>query len=423
MLRLIKYLFILLFLTVLLGPFVVAYLAISDKPMIEVNQGLTADDVLRAEDLIKANDPRRLPAGSLHSLNLPEDDINLLLRYGFKQVTKGAAGVDLHSGAATLYMSLRVPKNPLGKWVNVRAGLSQFGDRVMVDYLEAGSIRIPYGVANFVLSMVDQQLRRDEMYRAVMQSINGVRISETQMTVVYLWQPDLVKSITARGKELLIPAAERERMLAYAGHLADITNEMSSERRAPFHRIFASMLELAAERSKIRGEPGAENRAALATLAFYVNGMAIAPVLGVEEPDLYKARPMELMLQGRADFAQHFTISAALAAAGGSGLADAVGLFKEVDDSQGGSGFSFTDLAADRAGVRFAEVATGDRAADVQRMVIGGDETVYMPKARDFPEFMDAAEFQARYGGVDSPRYKQVAQDIERRIEALPIHR
>ncbi|MGB0722366.1 MAG: hypothetical protein ACPGU7_08210 [Gammaproteobacteria bacterium] len=422
MLRLIKYLFILLFLTVLLGPFVIAYMAISEKPMVEVTRGMTADDVLRAEDLIKANDPRRLPAGSLHSLNLPEDDINLLLRYGFRQVAKGAAGVDLHSAAATLYLSLRLPANPLGKWVNVRARLSQFGDRVMVDYLEAGSITIPYGIANFVLNLVDQQLRRDAMYRAVMQSINGVRISETQMTVVYLWQPDLVRSITARGKEMLIPPAERERMLAYAGHLADVTNDMSSGRRAQFHQVFASMLERAAERAAIRGEPAAENRAALATLAFYVNGMAIAPLLGVEEPDLYRARPMELMLQGRADFAQHFTISAALAATGGSALADAVGLFKEVDDSKGGSGFSFTDLAADRAGVRFAEVAMGDKAAAVQRMVIDGDESVYMPRARDLPEFMDANEFQARYGGIDSPRYNQVVEDIERRIAALPLH-
>ena len=42
------------------------------------------------------------------------------------------------------------------------------------------------------------------------------------------------------------------------------------------------------------------------------------------------------------------TLSAAIAAAGGGVLADTIGVFKELDDSRGGSGFSFIDLLADR---------------------------------------------------------------------------
>ena len=46
---------------------------------------------------------------------------------------------------------------------------------------------------------------------------------------------------------------------------------------------------------------------------------------------------------GRKDFAQHFLASAALAARGDSTLSNAVGLFKEISDTDRGSGFSFTD--------------------------------------------------------------------------------
>ena len=67
-------------------------------------------------------------------------------------------------------------------------------------------------------------------------------------------------------------------------------------------------------------------------------------------------RRVELTLNGRHDSAQHFVISAALAAWAGEPVAEAIGLYKELDDARRGSGFSFADLAADRAGTRFGEL-------------------------------------------------------------------
>jgi hypothetical protein len=156
----------------------------------------------------------------------------------------------------------------------------------------------------------------------------------------------------------------------------------------------------------------------------YIQGVDIARLLDEPADDRYRAESRPLTLQGRTDFAQHFLISAGIAAAGGSRLADAVGLLKEIEDSRGGSGFSFTDLAADRAGVRFAETATGSGASTVQDLIAdGADESVFMPEARDLPEFMPEREFVRRFGGVGAPGYQRIADKIERRIAALDIHR
>ena len=48
-------------------------------------------------------------------------------------------------------------------------------------------------------------------------------------------------------------------------------------------------------------------------------------------------------------------------------LSDVIGLYKEIEDSRGGSGFSFNDIAADRAGTRFGEkaVASEDSARGI----------------------------------------------------------
>ena len=64
----------------------------------------------------------------------------------------------------------------------------------------------------------------------------------------------------------------------------------------------------------------------------------------------------------------------------------------------GGSGFSFADLLADRAGTDFALAATRDE-----------------PTA-DLPEGVPDAQLQSDYGGVGGRRYKQVVDEIERRL-------
>ena len=111
---------------------------------------------------------------------------------------------------------------------------------------------------------------------------------------------------------------------------------------------------------------------------------------------------------------------------GGQSVADAVGLLKELDDAGGGSGFSCTDLGADRAGVRMTVVATRDVASarEIQQFLAGGpDEATFMPDFLDLPELMPNAEFKAKYGAVGSPRYQQVADDIERRLDTIALYR
>jgi uncharacterized protein YfiM (DUF2279 family) len=110
-------------------------------------------------------------------------------------------------------------------------------------------------------------------------------------------------------------------------------------------------------------------------------------------------------LTGRDDFAKHFIVSAVLAANAGGPLSDAVGLYKEIEDSRGGSGFSFNDIAADRAGTRFGEYAViGSSVRQLQQKLSAGiSEKEIMPATQDLPGFMPEAEFNRRFGGIDAP--------------------
>jgi hypothetical protein len=181
-------------------------------------------------------------------------------------------------------------------------------------------------------------------------------------------------------------------------------------------------MRLAAERG---ADSQAESRAAIVVVAFYVNGKGLAAIVpGAKDWPVAVTRTVTL--NGRTDFPQHFTISAALAAHAGTPLSDAIGLYKEVDDSRHGSGFSFNDIAADRAGTTFGELATRSAASARQvqrRFAAGVRESDLMPNAADLPEFMPEAEFKRRFGGIGAPAYQRMMQDIERRVAACPLYR
>jgi hypothetical protein len=134
--------------------------------------------------------------------------------------------------------------------------------------------------------------------------------------------------------------------------------------------------------------------------------------------------PRTVTLAGRDDFPKHFLISAAIAAEAGSELADVIGVYKEIEDSRRGSGFSFNDIGADRAGTRFGEEASrsAERARRLARALASGvKESDFMPDVADLPEFLPEAEFVRRFGGLDGPGYKRMMARIEARVAALPL--
>lgn len=130
----------------------------------------------------------------------------------------------------------------------------------------------------------------------------------------------------------------------------------------------------------------------------------------------------EPTMGGRRDLAQHFFVSAYLTAAMGAEAANAAGLAKELLDAQGGSGLSFADLAADRAGVRFADGILNKR---VPLGLLPQTFTVvaFMPDVDGLPEGLSAAEVKSQYGAKNDPRFRQQLSEIDGRILALPPYR
>lgn len=125
----------------------------------------------------------------------------------------------------------------------------------------------------------------------------------------------------------------------------------------------------------------------------------------------------EPTLRGRRDGLQHFVVSAALTAQFDAATAELLGIAKEVRDAHGGSGFSFTDLAADHAGIAFAALLLADGGA--RRLPALAEQfraEHYVPRLDDLEDVLSWERFVATYGGPFDGRFRRVNEALRRRV-------
>jgi len=123
----------------------------------------------------------------------------------------------------------------------------------------------------------------------------------------------------------------------------------------------------------------------------------------------------------RQDWAQHFCVSAALVHLLGPGSARSLGLAKEWRDSQGDSGWSFADLAADLAGIRFAQsILSGQIPLEAVQTIF--QIVDFIPPLKGYEEDIPFSRFVTSYGGLFGQRTNSTIAEIEKAIETLPAY-
>ena len=128
---------------------------------------------------------------------------------------------------------------------------------------------------------------------------------------------------------------------------------------------------------------------------------AKARLAGVETEEAAARRRAALgapSCRGRADLFAHFVVSGGLVAVAGESVASALGLGKELADAKGPSGFSFSDLLADDAGIAFArwllDPEGKGRLAAVATSFAG---PAFLPDPAGLPDGIPQARFEREY--------------------------
>ena len=387
------------------------------EPAVAVSQDVNHEDVARALSLLRTHDPRQARAGVVSSALVRERDVEVLLNHAAHRWFDAASRVRLQPRRATVQFSAHAPSNPFGRWLNLELQLEETGGLPVIDGFRIGRLPLPPWLAERIgLYAVDRFGLGQELQLAA-EVVRRVRFSPQQVLVTYAWQGDSMNRLF----DGLLTADELKRLRVYSDRLVDLTARAPSI-EMPMAQLLGPLFDLARQRSAAGNDAAAENRAALVVLTLYANGHAVASVAPAAR-NWPRPRPMRLMLAGRADFPLHFLVSATLACEGTTPLSQAIGVYKEVADSRGGSGFSFNDMAANRAGTRFGALAVQDPQRLQDLVARGVSDSELLPRTDDLPEFMAEPEFVRRYGGVGAPAYNALLAEIDRRIGQLALLR
>jgi hypothetical protein len=416
------------------------------EPAVPVDGAVAVRDIERALALVRANDPRLVPHGVQLSVVATQQELDLLLSHAARRRLGVRGRVVLGAGEAQVVGSLMQRVGPWSRWVNVRGVVREGTPLPQLVRLQVGTVPLPGWLAQRLVAWALPRTPVAPVLPVLAEAVRGVAIAPGRLQLRYQWS----EAAVAQLMDALVAPAELARLRDYHGRLgallavrdsasgrpqgatADATEDTTADSTQgvtaaapplPLVRLLAPLLGTAAQRAAASGDAGAEVRAALLTVALY---LAHQP-LGTRIPAAagWPALPRRaVLLAGREDLAAHFVVSALVVVEGTTPLAQAVGVYKELQDSRpGGSGFSFADLAADLAGTRFGELAQRNPAWLAERMARGVEEGELLPSLTGMPEGVDSATLALVYGGAEGAGTRQLRQELARRVDTLALYR
>ena len=428
-----------LFLTVLVpglalaAPAALVMFAVDRDPVTPRGKRISFAEVKHAQRLLARYDPGKMPSNRTTIIRATERDLKAAFSGGVA-VAPGLGGdMAVKSSGIDFLLTaeLPIPANPWGRYVNMRLTIAPSPKGLVNSRFALGRIEISPGIIDPAIRRILDHFIGPGEGKAIMESIGSVRVIGTTVLVAVTPPPRIVEKLTRAAKRIAAagdPATVRPYYNLLARHGLDRTPDRAKARQSSLVGYLRPVFALALARSET-GDPVAENRAAILALAIYFGHSDFERLIGEVRTGKFRhhrPRTRHIRLAGRNDLVRHFTVSAGLVLLGGGVVADLIGEAKEVTDSNSGSGFSFADLAADRAGVRFAERAV-ESTASARRLQTALSRPVteeyLFPRALDLPEGLNEAAFRRRYGDINHPDYDRLITEIDRRIDALPLYR
>ncbi len=392
---------------------VMLFAAISDVPVNAPHRQLSQSDIKRAKQILNTSST---DAQRIRTIELNEEDLNIASNYLLNHLIESSTAVSLDHESLNLAITLTLPPNLFGPYLNMSFNLSKMYGFPIIKGLKIGRLQVADEFAGQLIESVIRHTPLKQYYILAAQHISNIQIQPDKLSITFL-----TTFQDAANNATLLENKSYQSLVFYQQLINQIVLKHDPKWRLSLAEVMQPLF-LAAYQRSTEANAIEENRALLIAVSSYVNKDELSSYLPIR---LTTAKYYPVYLYKRIDIAKHFVASAALAAAGATTLAQMLGQEKELNDASGGSGFSFIDLTGDRAGLKFGQTATASPASarKLQKAMHEiEDYKAFMPDARDLPERMTEQVFKQRYGSVYSPEYQAMLMKIDQRIAALPIY-
>ena len=367
--------------------------------------------------------------GHATMLAVTEKELDQLAQLGSHTFAWLNTDIEFDRAAIHTMASVHLPTNPFGEYLNMDVRVNQSSAGVAIDRVSIGPLQFSGRWLLPLAARLLDVLLPNEQASTLLASVREFRI-DGETALLNVVPPADVKVQLKQAVRTLqaarFPSGEGERV----GHYYDLLVALGSSvdaRNESLNTYLTPLMVEAADRGA-NSSATTENRAAIWALVIYFSNGAFETLVGKlvsAQRSLVRA-PSEVTLAGREDLMAHFLYSAGSMLATLQGIGIAAGEFKELLDSgDGGSGFSFADLAADRAGIAFVTAATAseEQAQQLQKSIIASNaEAAFFPDVSGLIEGLSEEQFRQGYGNAKSQRYRAQVEQIDSRIVRLPVY-
>ena len=421
--KLVARLFWLLFLFCLLLPVWVGLLTLEPQPALAPLQASSAQDASVAKQVLsQLNKTMFRQEGNT---DLTQNDLNALSKIANHAVVGLRVQLSIEQDGITVIMTFAIPKTPW--YLNFHAELANVSQGLAIHRMTLGRFPLPSSWARELVDRVWQHFsgRSEAQIFDLILGASQVSYPLLQISAEPFQGQNALKADSIATLKQVVGYVLPEKLVPLQEELNWICQGFSATERISLAQINTGLMQYIAIRAKPE-DVLQWNVSAIWILAInFANPRFLrlvdAPDLPIEAANIRD----QVTLGGRRDLALHFLYSALLEQLGGESASFAMGELKELNDSaEGGSGFSFADLAADRAGIRYSRYLTQPSSARlaVERLASSADEAVFFPSVHSLQEQLSAQLFTQQYGNTQSGQYQDEIQNIEATIQSLPLY-
>ncbi len=422
---------------------VISFFALQSSPHI-VNQHTVdvkaaTQSKVAAKRLIESVKSQRQPV----MLELSQHEANGLSALANRALPQLISNVSISSKQAVVDISIALPFPKIVRYLNVSGVISPSEQGLKLGKVDIGDLSLSGDTLVSMAAWVIDMFVQDELGTNLVEMIQWVKLSDGNIKTSLAVPQDMTKlnddsSALLDLRDKLSLFGDVEHIRFYYRYLVSSIDSSGAYTSTTLPYYVQQMFLAAKKQSELNfirsGESLAvkENHAALMALSLYFGAdsfeLLVGDVSQLTPKQSSKRRMLQssVTLKNRVDLQKHFMYSVALQLFGNTTASDTIGEFKEfLDSNPGGSGFSFADLTADRAGTRLAQLATeSENSAEMVQFKLTQklEEEDFMPDVTDIPEGISAENFEKEYGNVNSSNYQTMLFFIDSQLAGLTLY-
>ncbi|MBA6234198.1 MULTISPECIES: hypothetical protein [unclassified Colwellia] len=418
----------------------VIFIALQSSPNLQrihqIDANFAAENQRIAQRLIKSLKSDQQPI----RLQATQAELHGLSAFGHRAIPQLTSDVILFQDSALISFSLALPFPKIIRYLNVELMLVSSKEGIDLGTVYVGGLPLPgNGLVKLAEWLTNSYVKKD-FGTALLSMIKSVDITSNRISMEIVLSEKL-KDKPLSHKDSLFALRDKlalygdvEVIRFYHQSLVD-TIEQSGTMKLSLAEYIGFTFGLVKQRNlaRITNSPAKENRAALMALVVYFGTDKFELLVGdisklsTKQLQQRTKRRSRVMLRERVDIQKHFIYSVALQLFGTSTASNAIGELKEfLDSNSGGSGFSFADLMADRAGTRLAMLATDsdESALKVQEHLADIiEEDLLLPELTGLPEGISQQKFEQYYYDINSLVYQTMLSNIDERLRKIAVYR